>query len=253
MKSGLVSVSFRSLSCERIIEIAKGAGLSGVEWGGDVHVPHGDVDRASRVGKLTRAAGLDVAAYGSYYRVGTYGNAYPEVFRRVLASAVAFGAPMIRLWAGETGSGETPEEKRAAMVNETKDIAAMAAQQGIALAFECHNGTLTDRADSFVRLMWEIGLPNVKMYWQPNERLDFAGNLASLEACLPYLANVHVFHWPSPGLRLPLAEGEPVWRQYIRRIAACPGERYLMLEFMPGDTPAELPEEAAVLHRWLSE
>ncbi len=251
MKSGFVSVSFRSLSCERIIEIAKNAGLTGIEWGGDVHLPPGDVARAARVGELTRAAGLAVAAYGSYYRAGTYGGAYAEAFRPVLAAAAALGAPIIRLWAGDRGSDETPDEKRAAMVSEIKEIAPAAAQAGIALAFECHNGTLTDNADSFAQLMREIDLPNVKMYWQPNERRAPAYNKAALEACLPYLSNVHVFHWPSPGVRRPLAEGEPLWRQYIERIAACPGERYLLLEFMPFDTPAELPGEAAALNRWL--
>ncbi len=251
MKSGLVSVSFRSLSCERIIEIAKNAGLTGIEWGGDVHVPHGDVARAARVGELTRAAGLEVAAYGSYYRAGTYGGTYAEVFRPVLAAAAALGAPCIRLWAGARGSDDTPDENRAVMVKEIKEIAGAAAQAGIALAFECHNGTLTDASDSFVRLMRDVDLPNVKLYWQPNERRDHTYNLAALEACLPYLANVHVFHWPSPGVRKPLAEGEPLWLQYISRIAACPGERYLLLEFMPQDAPAELPAEAAALNGWL--
>ena len=36
---GLVSVSFRGLSPEEIIRIAKDAGLSRIEWGSDVHAP----------------------------------------------------------------------------------------------------------------------------------------------------------------------------------------------------------------------
>ncbi len=67
---GLVSVSFRSLTCEKIIEIAKKAGLRSVEWGGDIHVPAGDAAKAAEVYQKTADAGLTVAAYGSYFKLG---------------------------------------------------------------------------------------------------------------------------------------------------------------------------------------
>lgn len=43
---GLVSISFRNRTAEEIIEAVKNAGLNAIEWGGDVHVPHGNVSRA---------------------------------------------------------------------------------------------------------------------------------------------------------------------------------------------------------------
>ena len=67
MKPGLVSVTFRQLTPEGIIQLCMQTGLQTVEWGGDVHVPPGDVSRAAAVGELTRAAGLSITAYGSYY------------------------------------------------------------------------------------------------------------------------------------------------------------------------------------------
>ncbi|MBD3315040.1 MAG: sugar phosphate isomerase/epimerase, partial [Chitinivibrionales bacterium] len=67
---GLVSITFRRLSPSRIVGCAHGAGLASVEWGGDIHAPPGDLARAREVGSMTREAGLAVAAYGSYYRVG---------------------------------------------------------------------------------------------------------------------------------------------------------------------------------------
>ncbi|MEL7086971.1 MAG: hypothetical protein AAGL98_00775 [Planctomycetota bacterium] len=63
---GLVSVTFRKLTPTQICELAADAGLQGIEWGGDVHVPAGDVGAAKAVAALTRARGLAVAAYGSY-------------------------------------------------------------------------------------------------------------------------------------------------------------------------------------------
>ncbi len=67
---GLVSVSFRSLNCKEITELVKNAGLSSIEWGGDIHVPQGDLKKAREVRKMTQDAGLMTAAYGSYYRAG---------------------------------------------------------------------------------------------------------------------------------------------------------------------------------------
>ena len=87
---GLVSITFRQLSVAEIIALVTQAGLAAVEWGGDVHAPHGDEAQAQDISRMGADAGLHVAAYGSYYRVG-----HPETgpFEAVLASAVALGAP----------------------------------------------------------------------------------------------------------------------------------------------------------------
>jgi hypothetical protein len=47
IRTGLVSVTFRQLSAEEIIKLVVCAGLEGIEWGGDIHVPHGDLKRSS--------------------------------------------------------------------------------------------------------------------------------------------------------------------------------------------------------------
>ena len=44
IESGLVSITFRKLTVEKIIELVKEAGLQGIEWGGDVHVPHDNTE-----------------------------------------------------------------------------------------------------------------------------------------------------------------------------------------------------------------
>ena len=43
--TGLVSVTFRDKTPAEIVSEVKKAGLDAIEWGGDVHVPHGDVKR----------------------------------------------------------------------------------------------------------------------------------------------------------------------------------------------------------------
>ena len=88
IKSGLVSITFRQLSPGDIIDLVKKAGLDGIEWGGDIHVPHGDIAKAEEVYSLTRDAGLDIPAYGSYYKVGE-SEQEGLAFNDVLISAAA--------------------------------------------------------------------------------------------------------------------------------------------------------------------
>ena len=42
VRAGLCSITFRSLDVATIIDLAVSAGLDGIEWGADVHVPVGD-------------------------------------------------------------------------------------------------------------------------------------------------------------------------------------------------------------------
>ena len=61
LKPGLVSISFRDLSCEEIVKLVSESRLSGIEMGGDVHVPHGNLPTAERAAKMTLDAGLEVS------------------------------------------------------------------------------------------------------------------------------------------------------------------------------------------------
>jgi 3-dehydroshikimate dehydratase len=48
---GLVSVTFRKLSPQEIIALTAEAQLQVIEWGGDIHVPHGDIQQAENVAR----------------------------------------------------------------------------------------------------------------------------------------------------------------------------------------------------------
>jgi 3-dehydroshikimate dehydratase len=45
---GLVSVTFRKLTPVEVAGLVKKGGLKSIEWGGDIHVPHGDLARRAR-------------------------------------------------------------------------------------------------------------------------------------------------------------------------------------------------------------
>ncbi len=164
IQPGLVSITFRQLTPEEIIDLVSQAGLSGIEWGGDIHIPHGDIERAAEVRKMTQEAGLMVAAYGSYYRLG--GKDSPK-FENVLVSAVALETPKIRVWAGEKSSEAADVNYRQKVIDDAKRIADIAAEKGITIVTEWHGNTLMDKLDSALAFLAEVGRDNFKTYWQP--------------------------------------------------------------------------------------
>ncbi|MCL2495533.1 MAG: sugar phosphate isomerase/epimerase [Oscillospiraceae bacterium] len=227
--TGLTSVTFRRLGFREIIQIAGDSGLEGVEWGGDVHAPPGDAALAGEIRQATAEAGLAVLSYGSYYKLG--GGA---AFAPVLETALALQAGVIRVWA-------QGDFNRA--VEDARRIAAPAKAHEITIAFEYHRNTLTETAEGALALLEAIDRENVKTYWQPNPALSHEKNLAELEAVLPWLAHVHVFHWTRAGRRLPLQAGAARWRDYLQ--LARP--KAAILEFVKGDSAAQCARDAKVL------
>jgi len=249
---GLVSITFRALSPAEIVALVRQAGLRGIEWGGDIHVPHGNVARAREVRALTQKAGLTLAAYGSYYRAAA-SEAAGLSFASVLESAIALGAPVIRVWAGPVGSASASPDLRGQVTADLRRIAALAATARIGVSLEFHNGTLTDTGPSTLQLLADVNHPNLSTYWQPPLEQDTAAGLHDLRGLLPWLSHVHVYHWrPGSTDRLPLANGVDRWRSFLDLALTAPGDRYAMLEFVEGDAPANFLRDAATLKSWLN-
>lgn len=253
IRTGLVSVTFRQFAPATVVGLVLRADLDAIEWGGDVHVPHGDVAVARAVGAMTRDSGLHTAAYGSYYRVGVSENEGLP-FERVLDSAVALGAPMIRVWPGHLASYEADAAYREKVVGDSYRIAELAAAAGLLVSYEYHANSLTDTSASAVRLLKEVDHPHLKTLWQPAVGADTETCVRDLEAVLPWLTNIHVFHvWPTATERQPLAAGEARWRQYLASLARSGRDHVALLEFVrDADTDAFI-RDAATLRSWLAD
>ncbi len=246
IRTGLVSISFRPESPESLIEKVVAAGQQGLEWGGDVHVPHGDTVRAEQVAGWTRDAGLDVAAYGSYYRLAeTEDN--PD-FEAVLDAALALGTDTIRVWPGRRGSADADEAYRTQVKEDARRICALAEPHGIRIGFEYHGGTLTDTIDSSVELMTSLELSNLDTLWQPPNGQPEDHCQTSLRSVLSRVSNVHVFHWGA-GFRerFALKDGVERWTRYFQILAEEPKNRWALLEFAKDDSLTQYHEDARVL------
>lgn len=248
---GLVSVTFRELEPLRIVEMVGEAGLAGIEWGGDVHVPHGDIETARQVRRMTEDAGLKVPSYGSYYRVGVTDDI---AFEAVVDTADVLGAETIRLWAGNKGSAEADDAFREKVVSRTRECAKLAGQAGISVSFEFHGNTLTDTNESAIAFYDETGHDNVLAYWQPPIGRGFDYNLSGLKALKGRLSNLHVFNWQLEGgeiRRRPLCDGVEVWHNYMGVVDDIGGEHFAMIEFVAGNSQQQFFEDAKALRQIL--
>lgn len=251
VRAGLCSISMRALSPDEIVECAVGAGLTGVEWGGDAHIPPGATAIAERVARRCADAGLECVSYGSYLRAGTTTAAEIDP---VLDAAQALGAPNVRIWCQHGVTPDASERDRDRVVEGVAEITAQAATRGLTTSLEFHVDTLTHTAASALQILDAVDHPTLFTYWQPDWTLSRDALVAEFAAVRGRISHVHACTWRSYEHRLPLADGAPMWQDVLRSVDA-PGAwarpRYVFIEHVVDDAPDQLTRDAATLRSWL--
>jgi len=249
MLTGLVSATFRDLPPTEIIRLVREANLDGIEWSADIHCPPDNPDNAKEIARQTYENGLKIISYGSYYWAGK-----GDDFTNILNTAIILQTDNIRIWAGADyiPSKDVDEETRAKITADIRNIAKMAAEHGISISLEYHCNTLTDTLASAIRLLQDVNMENVYTYWQKLDGLSLEENLHSLQtlAQLKKLKNLHVFSHISYNERQPFSKGADEWVQYIPAVKSC--NPALLFEFVKGDSPEQLIEDAKFLKSLLS-
>jgi sugar phosphate isomerase/epimerase len=172
-------------------------------------------------------------------------------FGAVLDTAVALGAPVIRVWAGTRDSKDADDAYVAMVAADAHRIGSLAADAGVRVAFEYHGGTIADNAPAALALLRAANHPNLSTLWQPSVGVTPAERLTSLQTVLPRVAHVHVFQWEHPQ-RFPLSDGAAEWETYLTTLTALDREVPLLLEFVENDAPAAYLRDAATLATWLA-
>lgn len=260
IRPGLCSITFHTLPVGDALALAGAADLEGIEWASKSHVPVGDLPNAERVKTETIEAGLTVTSYGTYYRIGS-----GEDFSPLLETALALGAPLIRVWAGERDYAKSSPEDIGHIVDETLRLADLCINADLKIGFEHHDGTLTSRNAGATAFASLVEHPAVRFYWQPLKGFSPEYCLAGLEALKSRLAHVHVFHWtfgsPEANTLDPekceptaetlfmhlLEEGRDLWEGYLRPLANDPTEHWALLEFAKDNSLENFRKDAATL------
>lgn len=265
LQPGICSLTLRTCTPLEVIQLAFDNGLVGIEWWGGEHVRPGDLEAARTIGRATREAGLAISTYGSYHRVGVTGTENPA-FESVLETAVALGAPSIRVWAGDRNREAADQSFIEKVLAETNRLADLAASAGVSLTIEFHGGTLTNTNANAAWLAQTLPHRNVSFSWQPPHGFEVGHCLAGLRSLLPRLGTVHVFHWtigsfeknlwteaerkplwPDDFHRHPLTDGSERWASYFQLAHSAAGDRFALLEFVRDDSPQQAAADARTL------
>ena len=267
--AGMCSVTLRAQSIPEVATAAADAGLAAIEWGGDVHVPAGDVEAATEARRCCADLGLSIVSYGSYLFCTT--DVAVEV-EPVLDTTEALGTTTVRAWCPfgiephAAGTATRPDESgskdddRAAVVDAVATLAAAAADRGIDVYLEFHGGTLTGVGGVGRRPARSGRRP------QPLQRLA-AAVLGSAADSTPTaticarigsrLAHLHVYEWDPDGRRHPLVDGAGAWPDRLATAASAARPsgfrpRAALLEFVADDDLVALAADATTLRGWLA-
>lgn len=237
---GMVSATFKDLSIEEVLSIMGKADLKVIEWSENHHIEAGNLSMAREVASKTADKGIDIAGYGSYYRLGKGMD-----IRVSLDAASAMGCTQMRIWAGSKASADVTADERQTLVDELDEALEIAGSYGIILNLEWHKDTLTDTNESGFELLKQVDNPWLRTLWQPTQALSFDQRAEGLEMVVPYLSYLHVYYWDETGRR-PFSEGIEHWRRYFSLLdekSVYPA----LLEFVKGNTEEQFLMDAKAL------
>jgi len=241
-KLGLVSISFRKNTVEEILEAAKNAGLSCVEWGSDVHAPYGDIKALEKIAFLQKKYGIECCSYGTYFKLGVTPIEELEAY---INAAKILGTDILRLWCGDKSAEAYGEEEKKAFFEICKKASQIAEKNSVKLCMECHNDTFTDNKESALELMQAVDSSAFRMYWQPNQYKSIEENFAYSKLLKDYTEHIHVFNWEGEN-HYPLIDSVDLWKKYLEILGK---DKCLLLEFMPDNKFETLPIEAEALRK----
>ena len=186
LKIGVASVTFRNKTPEEIVEIAKKAGVSFIEWGADVHVKN--IDDAEKVKKLCDENQIKISSYGSYYRVGSHKK---EEWENICKIAQVMGAESVRVWLGNKDSEKTSEEEYQNLLSDLEFMCDKAGEYNLLVSPECHDNTFNNNTDAIIRLKNDLQKDNFKTYFQSRYfRFDY--DIDRIEKTFDFTENFHV-------------------------------------------------------------
>lgn len=239
--TGLVSITFRKLDYKEIVDLCVKTGIESIEWGGDVHVPHGDLEHAKEVYDYTTKNGIVCYSYGSYFKAGIE-NAF--TFNQVLETAKVLHTKIVRVWPGNKGPQVATEEFKEKIAADLRQMCIEAKEYDMIVALEYHRGSLTETLESTLDLFKRVDCDNLRTYWQPNPAFSYEEHFREIEALKDLIVNVHTFYW-DVNHHYEFDRGLFAWKEYMKHFAG--KDVPYMLEHVKDEKVEQFIEDAAAL------
>lgn len=190
MKIGLCTISNTDASVRSVLSTAADAGYDGVEIWGDGHVGDSPGDDPERVATTAAEFGLEIPVYGSYLRAGS--DSFERKLSTELEMADALGASLIRVWAGTQEYQDHVPAHWARVVDDLQVLSRRAADLGVGVTVEKHEGTLTNRATGARALVEAVDRENCGLNYQPLFFHSADELVAEARDLARYANNVHL-------------------------------------------------------------
>lgn len=254
---GICSIAFRKRSPSEALRSIAAAGADSVElWGQPPHLPYPvDVGWCVNLRQEAEELGLHFCALGSYFRPGAHPAYEGHVVTKEnqLAAAQALGAPIVRIWPGETSHATTAHTERERLYSEIRDFADAAQDVGIMVVLERHVGSLTEGWEAPLTVLAEVGHSAVSLNYQvvfpaPQEDLVSLA-VADYVRLLPHSRHAHLQNYISSASEQPcrslIEEGIVDYKDLGSTARDCGFEGSFMIEF-PADERSSMSVDEAV-------
>lgn len=203
----------------------------------------------------TLRAGLCSVSYASLFRFGIHDHGS---FSKVLDTAAALHAPMVRVWTGPrgVGTGFVDDEGKAgkAFSDEILRLADTAGGLGISLCFGFAKGSLLDSYDSAVRLFLSLNHPFIKLVWELLEGCSFDTAREAFAALSGRIGLVLARSTNNQDNSGSLAEHAEDWLEYLDAYDEQGGSpdmaRHVLIHSLKDSGTARLAEDASQIAAW---
>lgn len=186
LKLGLCSVTFRKKSAAQVIEIAKNAGISYIEWGGDVHITN--TEEARIVKSICNNEGIKISSYGSYFNSAEFDK---KKWEQICEIAKIMNAKSVRIWLGKKNSEETADKEYRTLLENTKQMCDIAKKYSLTVSPECHDNTFNNNTDAILRFKKDLQRENFSTYFQSRYfRMEY--DLDRIDRTFDFIQNVHI-------------------------------------------------------------
>lgn len=225
---GLCTITRRSAPLDDVCREAASVGLDGLElWGQAPHLAEFTAAAGRQAREVVEAAGLRPLVMGSYLRPGT--ASFAADLDGVLAATEGFGAPLLRVWAGERSDESAEESDWQRCLADFRTLLARCGDRVIAV--ERHGRTLTESAAGTDRLLAELSDPRLQLNYQYRHGTATAEVVAEIGRYGPRIANVHAQSHRA-GQPWELATGELDYAAILRALAAEGYDGAVEIEFV---------------------
>ena len=227
-KLGLCSVTFRKKAAEEVVDLAKKAGISFIEWGGDVHVK--TLDDAKKVKALCDKAGIKISSYGSYFNSAVFDESN-WIYTCEIAREM--GADSIRIWLGKKNSQVTSDKEYSLLVENTQKMCDIAAEYSLIVCPECHDNTFNNNTDAILRFIDELQRDNFKTYFQSRYfRMEY--DLDRIDRTYDYIKDVHVSYRDLKREQLFRKKDKNYLDTLLKKLKSKGFDGIVMIEFVSG-------------------